>query len=224
MISQVPASGPSGGPAGGAEDGPVRCGLVPPLADSFSPRPGTAAALAAALVPGATVALVPARPPAGSPDWLATCGKTQLAGYAAESLWHARELRLLLWVTATSRAAVLAGYAQAAAAVGISPAGDADAAAGRFLAWLAETGQPWLVVLDDVAAPAGLAGLWPEGPAGRVLITAASQAAIPADRQVATLGVGAFSQREALSYLMGLAHRRHRPAARGYRPGGRPGR
>jgi tetratricopeptide (TPR) repeat protein len=203
VISQVPATGPSGGPAGGGPDGPVRCGLVPPLADSFSSRPETAAALAAALVPGAAVALVPARPPTGSPDWLGTCGKTQLAGYAAESLWHARELSLLLWVTATSRATVLAGYEQAAAAVGVGAAGDADAAAARFLAWLAETGQPWLVVLDDVAAPAGLAELWPEGPAGRVLITAASQAVIPAGRPVATIGVGAFSQREALSYLMG---------------------
>lgn len=203
MISQVPTSGPAGEPVGGAPGGPVRCGVVPPLADAFSPRPETAAALAAALVPGATVALVPARPPSGSPDWLGTCGKTQLAGYAAESLWRARELSLLLWVTATRRATVLAGYDQAAAALGITPAGDAGAAAGRFLSWLAETGQPWLVVLDDVATPAGLDGLWPEGPAGRVLMTTASRAAVPAGRPAAVLGVGAFSQREALSYLMG---------------------
>ena len=203
MISQVPASGPAG-PAGGPPAIPVRSGAIPPLADGFTPRPETAASLAAALVPGATVVLVPGRPPSGSPDWLRTSGKTQLAVYAAESLWHAREVSLLIWITATSRTAVLSGYEQAAAAVlgGGAPSG-ADAMAARFTGWLAETAQPWLVVLDDLTAPADLDGLWPDGPAGRLLITAASQAAVPAERGPVVLGLGAFSQREALSYLMG---------------------
>ncbi len=203
MISQVPASGPAG-PAGGPPATPVRCGAIPPLADGFSPRPETAASLATALAPGATVALVPSRPPSGSPDWLGASGKTQLAVYTAESLWHAREVSLLIWITATSRTAMLSGYEQAAAAVlgGGAPSG-ADAMAARFTGWLAETSQPWLVVLDDLMAPADLDGLWPDGPAGRVLITAASQAVVPADRRAVVLGVGAFSQREALSYLMG---------------------
>jgi tetratricopeptide (TPR) repeat protein len=203
VISQVPASGPAG-PAGGPPASQVRCGVVPPLADGFSPRPETAAGLAGALVPGAVVALVPARPASGSPDWLAPGGKTQLAVYAAESLWHARDVSVLLWITATSRAAVLAGYGQAAAAVlGPHAASDAGGMTSRFTAWLAETSQPWLVVLDDLAAPAELEGLWPDGPAGRVLVTAASQAALPAALRPVVLGVGGFSQREALSYLMG---------------------
>ncbi len=203
MISQVPASGPTG-PAGGPPASPVRCGAIPPLADGFTPRPETAASLAVSLVPGATVALVPARPPSGSPDWLGASGKTQLAVYAAESLWHAREVSLLIWITATSRTAVLAGYEQAAAAVlGEDAPGGADARAARFTDWLAETAQPWLVVLDDLTAPGDLDGLWPDGPAGRVLITAASRAVVPAERGPVLLGVGAFSQREALSYLMG---------------------
>ena len=50
----------------------------------------------------------------GSRDWLGSCGKTQLAAFFAESLWRSREVDLLVWVAATSRASVLAGYAEAA--------------------------------------------------------------------------------------------------------------
>ena len=67
---------------------PVRSGAVPPLADGFLSRLETAADLAAALVPGATVVLTPGRTPAGgSGEWLASSGKTQVAVGLAESLW-----------------------------------------------------------------------------------------------------------------------------------------
>jgi len=78
---------------------------MPPLADGFSSRPETAPGLNTALVPAATVVLVPSRTAAeGSPDWLASCGKTQLAVYFAESPWRSRAVDLLVWVLATSRA------------------------------------------------------------------------------------------------------------------------
>ena len=199
---------PAGGPAewpDGQPARPVRSGTVPPLADGFSTRPETAPNLAGALVPGATVALVPGRAAtAGVRDWLGACGKSQLAVYTAESLWQSGEVTLLIWVVASNRASVLTGYAQAALAVmGSDAVGDTDAIAARFISWLAETSQPWLVVLDDLTTAADLAGLWPAGPAGRVLITAASQAMLPAEAQARTLPVGPFSPREALSYLMG---------------------
>jgi hypothetical protein len=109
---------------------------VAAFAEGFSARPETAEGLGAALVPGGMVMLVPAgtgvaagtaATPAGAPagDWLGTCGKTQLALFVAESLWSSRGVDLLVWVTATSRASVLAGYAEAAAAVGAGQAGDA---------------------------------------------------------------------------------------------------
>ena len=61
--------------------------------------------------------------------------------------------------------------------------------------------RAWLVVLDGVADPADLDGLWPSGPNGRVLVTCADDAAaLP--RGMRVLPVGAFNSREALSHLM----------------------
>jgi tetratricopeptide (TPR) repeat protein len=204
LISQVPAGGPAEPPDGQAL-WPVRSGVVPPLADGFSTRPESAPRLGAALVPGSAVVLVPGRGGGpGSRDWLGSCGKTQLAAFFAESLWRSREVGLLVWVSATSRSSVLAGYAEAAeAALGTDPSADAEAIAERLVSWLGETRRRWLVVLDDLTGTADLTGLWPGGPAGQVLITATSPAVLPADHRALVLQVGAFSSREALSYLMG---------------------
>jgi tetratricopeptide (TPR) repeat protein len=182
----------------------VRVGAVPPLADGFSARPETAAAVEATLVPGAAVVLVPG-PMAGggSGDWPKACGKTQVAVSYAEWLWQSGRVDVLVWAAATSRASVMSGYAEAAvAATWADPAGDAETVAGRFLGWLAETTRPWLVVLDDVPDVAALEGLRPAGPAGRVLITSRNPA-LPRELRASALPVGAFSPREALSYLMG---------------------
>ena len=48
-------------------------------------------------------------------DWLRSSGKPQLAVASAESLWQSGEVDLLVWIDATSRASVLAGYAAATA-------------------------------------------------------------------------------------------------------------
>ena len=182
---------------------PVRSGLVPPLADGFIARPETAPGLEAALVPGAAVALVPRRPEASAPGWAGPSGKTQLAAGLAGSVWQSRAVDMLVWVTATSRASVLSGYAQAAAELGLDHGRDAESVAARLLAWLAGAARPWLVVLDDLRDAADLDGLWPDGPAGRVLITAADAEAVPGERGVLMLPVPAFSIREALGYLSG---------------------
>jgi tetratricopeptide (TPR) repeat protein len=140
-------------------------------------------------------------PDPGAQDWLRASGKTQLAAAFAESLWQSRQLDLLVWIQATSRAEVLSGYAAAtAAATGRDQAISCESVAAQFLGWLAETSRTWLVVLDDLADPADLEGLWPAGPAGRVLVTGADAAAIPRGMQV--LPVGLFNSREALSHLM----------------------
>ena len=68
---------------------------------------------------------------------------------------------------------MLSGYAEAAAQLGLDHGGDAESVAARFAAWLAGTARPWLVVLDDLRDAADLDGLWPAGPAGRLLVTAA---------------------------------------------------
>src|ERR1022692_1425267 len=195
---------PAGGPVG-SRGGRVASGAVPPLADGCSARPETGPGLGTALVPGAAVVLASGREAAnGSPDWLGSCGKTQLAVSFAESLWQSGGVDILVWVVATSRASVLSGYVEAAvAAMGIDPAGDAESVAARFVSWLGETSQPWLVVLDDLSDVADLEGLWPGGSAGRVLITTKNSAAFPDEHRALVLPVGVFSPREALSYLMG---------------------
>jgi tetratricopeptide (TPR) repeat protein len=183
---------------------PVRLGVVPPLAGSFNPRPETGLGLAGTLSPGETTVLNPA-PDAGDPDPLAAMGgtgKTQLAAALAHSLWQARAVELLVWLTASGRDAVTAGYAQALREVGDAmPTAAPGVAAARFLAWLGETTRPWLVVLDDLADPADLEGLWPRGPAGRVLVTTRRDATVLEGQGRRVVQIGPFSRREALSYL-----------------------
>jgi tetratricopeptide (TPR) repeat protein len=182
----------------------VRSGAVPPTDEGLITRPDTVPGLDAVLVPGAVVALVPGQDaPGRARDWPRSSGKTQLACYLAGSLWRSRSVDVLAWVAATSRAAVLSGYVQAAAELGLDYGGDAESVAARFLAWLAGTGRPWLVVLDDLRDAADLDGLWPAGPAGRLLITTADRTTIPARPGVLALPVPAFSTREALTYLSG---------------------
>lgn len=80
----------------------------------------------------------------------------------------------MMWVSATSRTAIVTSYAQAAVQLGHQSPGGAvedDAAAGWFRSWLQTTERAWLVVLDDVADPADLAGLWPDGPTGSTIVT-----------------------------------------------------
>jgi tetratricopeptide (TPR) repeat protein len=175
-------------------------------------------------VPGAAVVLVsdrgaslsvpaPAtteRVAAGAREWLDSCGKTQLAIWLATSLREAGTVEVVIWVPATSRASVLSGYAEAAAALGLLPPGgdsreDAEAVAARLLVWLHGTATPWLVVLDDLTEAAALDRLWPAGPAGRVLVTATSAAAVSSHQQAepVIVPVGTFSRREAVSYMVG---------------------
>jgi len=182
----------------------IRSGEVPPLADCFSARPETAPGIAGALAPGRPLVLTGPEAQRQLYDWPGGTGKTQLAAYLAESAWQARQIEVLVWVTAASRASILTGYAQAFADLtgGVS-AGDAQKAAARFVGWLAAASQRWLVVLDDVAAPADLEGLWPEGPAGRVLITTRNPAVVKGAPDPLVFPIGVFSSHEALTYLMG---------------------
>jgi tetratricopeptide (TPR) repeat protein len=189
---------------------PVRSGTIPFPASTFTQRPETGHGPWDALRPGSTVILGPA-----GPDGPAGTGKTHLAAAFAARLWAADGLDLLAWLHAGSRDAMVSGYAQALHDIRVAaPPGQPEAAAGRFLAWLAATGRRWLVVLDGLADPADAAGLWPHGPAGQVLVTTGLPGVRPqpagpgpagGDAQPArehlTLGLPAFSQREALSYL-----------------------
>lgn len=53
-------------------------------------------------------------------------------------------VELLAWMNASDRAAVLSGYAEAAARLGLDHGGDASPVAARLLAWLAAPpGRGW---------------------------------------------------------------------------------
>ena len=58
-------------------------------------------------------------------------------------------------------------------------------------------------MLDDLSAPADAEGLWPAGPAGRILVTTAEPAAAFARPQLVAFPITGLSRREALSYLLG---------------------
>lgn len=180
-------------------------GEMPPIARGFTDRPQTAAGIVGILGSGTALALVPRSfSPGGAPDWRGVCGKTQIAVMIADSLWQSGTVDSLVWISATSRASVLSGFAQASvAATGIEPAGPAEAAAAHFVAWLGQTSQAWLVVLDDLAETALPGELWPQGSSGRLLVTSTHPdvAASAARRGAQVVPVGPFSVRESLNCL-----------------------
>ena len=181
----------------------IRIGEVPPVAEGFTDRPDTVGDFLAALVPGSAVALVPGSASAGhQPNSLAASGKTQIAVMAAESMWRSHAIDALIWISAVSRTSVLSGYLEASvAATDLAPSGTAESVAARFTSWLAETSRPWLVVLDDLQETTDLDGLWPGGPAGRLLVTTNWPATVTGRRRMQLLRVGFYSVREALNGL-----------------------
>ncbi|HEY1618657.1 MAG TPA: tetratricopeptide repeat protein [Streptosporangiaceae bacterium] len=190
---------------------PVQSGGIPSLAAYAIPRPETGFGAASQMAGQAS----PIQAEDSGSYVLAGqggMGKTQLAATYARALWQSRDVELLVWITASSRAAILTGYAEAFArtqpwpgdsAGGYGTGTDQDELARRFLRWLGESTRSWLVVLDDLADAADLAGLWPHGAMGRVVLTTRLPAAAisPPGHQARLIQVGPFSRREALAFL-----------------------
>src|ERR1700745_1189335 len=111
-----------------------RVGEVPPLAEGYTDRPDTARGILEGLVPGATRGLVPGSGFAGGPsNWLGACGKTQIPVIVAESLGRSTAIDALIWISATSREAVLSAYVEASGgAFGIAATGPAEPGAARL--------------------------------------------------------------------------------------------
>jgi tetratricopeptide (TPR) repeat protein len=183
-------------------------GIIPPLADAYFQRLESGVDLKAGLFPGETVVLTHGEESEAAPAAQGGTGKTQLAVEFTHALRSARAVDVLVWVIAASREAIVAGFAQAAGAVGAGdPDTDAQAAATRFTGWLARTERRWALILDDLADVADLEALWPAGPNGQVVITTRLPgAAFGVGAHAAASGlriapVGGFSRREALAYL-----------------------
>jgi len=184
---------------------PHRVGVVPPVAVGRLERPADVV-LEAAAAAGSTTAVV-CQVLAG----FGGVGKTQLAANLAQRWWQDQRIDLLVWVTASSRTAVVTRYAQAAAAVTGVEDSDPRDGAERLLAWLAGTSRPWLLVLDDVTDPTDLQGLWPPvTTTGRTVLTTRRRDAALFDGRV-LIDVGLFTPAEAVDYLYGklgeLPHR-----------------
>jgi tetratricopeptide (TPR) repeat protein len=129
-------------------------------------------------------------------------GKTQLALAAATELLQARTVDFLVWVGAASRDSVLTGYAQAVADLNIADVGhNIESAAPMMLEWLANTSRSWLVVLDDLADPTDMDGLWPQSAARRIMVTARSADVVPPGQAARISLIGPLNEREAVNYL-----------------------
>ncbi|MEU0878431.1 NB-ARC domain-containing protein [Lentzea sp. NPDC005914] len=176
---------------------PLRVGLVPRRASSFQQRTASAQ-LTAALDSQHTAIPTPDGPVQATVlSGLGGVGKTQLAADFAERAWAAGEIELLVWVTASSREAVMSSYADVATTLT-----GQEQDARKFPEWLAGTDARWLVVLDDVQSPADLTGLWP--PAndnGRVVVTTRRRDAALRGHRRRVVEVGVFSEDEAVDYL-----------------------
>jgi hypothetical protein len=97
-----------------------------------------------------------------------------MAPAAAAHARHAWQqgVRVLLWVTASSRPAVIDAYADAAAKLGIGTRDAPERAAAEFLVWAETTNSSWLVILDDIQNLADLRDLWPpDSDVGQVVAT-----------------------------------------------------
>lgn len=187
----------SSSPASGVE-WPVVVGRVPPAADQYQPRPELRRVLDEAAV-GTTLVLTQERAGPGG------VGKTQLAAAFAHDQLEAGKVDVLVWVAAVSRDAILTAYNAALAKVrpDRSSTGDAEAKAGEWLTWLSATDKRWLVVLDDLADPRHVQGLWPTGTAGRMLVTTRRRDQAFGRQGRRIVPVGLFSADESLHYLAG---------------------
>ncbi|MDX6235400.1 MAG: hypothetical protein QOG10_215 [Kribbellaceae bacterium] len=202
---------------------PVVVGRPPRLADAYVDRPAVHAAVENALGVRVTAGITQAGIAIVTGD--GGTGKTQIAsavfGHALtpERTDGRPRVDLALWITASSHAAILSSYAQACVAVlpelpgrelvGGDRGGVPTEQAEAFLTWLAVTDRPWLVVLDDVADPADLAGsngkpgLWPAGPSGRVILTTRRRDAALLGPGRTCINVGVFERAQSRQYLSG---------------------
>ncbi|WP_241002910.1 FxSxx-COOH system tetratricopeptide repeat protein, partial [Streptomyces sp. CB01881] len=208
-------------PAPTAVGWPVQVGALPALADCFRHRPSVDGALAlpgrpapsgTAGVHGATgthgasgtagVHGVPGTLRSVVLSGPADTGKTQAAAHHAQLALRTGTVDLVVWAAADSAASIRHAYATAADRLGL---GGGPATAEHLLSWLNTTGRRWLIVLDGLADPADLPGLWPAPSAtGRVVVTTRRTDQDLRTSRRRLVRVGAFTPEEAAGHLADL--------------------
>ncbi|MBB5070452.1 hypothetical protein BJ969_003540 [Saccharopolyspora gloriosae] len=170
---------------------PQRVGVIPARVGSFQHRDLTA---------------LPDHTAGAGAAWVLSgmggVGKTQAAADYAQRAWSTGVVELVVWVDASSRAAILATYAAAANQLGWHTGQQTDLAATRFLDGLAVLAKPWLVVLDDLESPGVVSGLWPPATlTGRVVATTRRREDALTGHLRTLISVGVFTPTESLRYL-----------------------
>ena len=174
---------------------PVVIGRVPRQAEAYQERPGLWRALSRALTTDGSASVAHVLTGDGG------TGKTQLAATAFN---QAADRDLRIWISATSREAIIGTYAQAAAVIrpGYGSGGaSAEERATAFLEWLTSTQRSWLVVLDDLSDPVYIREWWPHGPSGQVIITTRRRDAELTGPRYNIIAVDVFTPEEAVSYF-----------------------
>ncbi|MCG8914956.1 tetratricopeptide repeat protein [Actinokineospora sp. PR83] len=139
---------------------PCLWGAIPDIAPGYQPRASTTA--------------LPTTSGCAVVFGTAGVGKTQLVAEYAHREWNGNRVGLLAWITATSRADLVSGYA--ALAQTLTGREDPDLAIRILFSWFATTDTRWLVVLDDIWHPQDIESLWPpSSPAGRTIATTRRQ-------------------------------------------------
>ncbi|MGW5353609.1 tetratricopeptide repeat protein [Streptomyces sp. NPDC004031] len=170
-------------------------GVLPPRAGAFQDR-AERTRLREAVRSGGTAVLCQVLSGMGG------VGKTQLAADLADELLREQGVDLLVWLSAGSRTAIVAGLAQAGTEVCGADPSDPEQATRAFLAWLRAGPRRWLVVLDDIADPADLNGLWPPAVEhGRTVVTTRRRDAALTGGGRRIVQVGTFTPEEAATYL-----------------------
>ncbi|WUR59788.1 FxSxx-COOH system tetratricopeptide repeat protein [Micromonospora chokoriensis] len=178
-------------------DGVVRVGRVPRQAAWFQDRHAHVELVRAAKA-GRTAVLTQVLSGMGG------VGKTQLAAQFARRLDTDSELDVLVWVSASSREAIIASYAEAARALSVAPTEmELESAAGRLLMWLERTDKRWLIVLDNLDSPGDANGLWPaDNRHGRTVVTTRRRDPILHTDGRTLVDVDLFTPAEAVDYLI----------------------
>jgi tetratricopeptide (TPR) repeat protein len=130
-------------------------------------------------------------------------GKTQAAAALVARLLASDDLDLTLWISASSRQAILLMYRHAAREVlDLDPASELpEDWLSRLFEWFATTQRRWLIVFDDLQQDEDLTNLIPSGPQGRVVATTRSADLARFDSSWRRVRIGVYDSAESTAYL-----------------------